>query len=283
MVSFEVHLLPASGVLTFVIVASVCSDEIARLICHDRTLVTIEFIYRKVCAYIDGISEHICKPRTPPRFTVLQDAMLLKISDDITVGTFGLGVEFVNQFDLFSFIGFDFIHGCFDTLDSRRHQLKSIRHSAAHIEALLTAGEICVCDSLLNRFAFQLCEHNADVEHGSAHRGGGIKFFGGGYELNFVLFKALHHRGEVQNRAADAVQLIDNYFADDSIFDIIHHFRKGRAVCVFAAVAPVGIYFVCFTSHLIFAELNLAFDRNTVGSVNGLSRVDCVHLVAPFT
>ena len=66
-------------------------------------------------------------------------------------------------------------------------------------------------------YGFKL-EHNADIQHSPAHRGGGIKLFRRGNELHIVLLEQLHHSGEVQDRTADTVQLVDHHPADQAPF-----------------------------------------------------------------
>ena len=207
--------------------------------------------------------------------------MGLKVADNVTIGAFRLGVELIDQPHLFRFLRVDLIHRGLNTLDGRRDQPESIRNSAAHIEALLTAGVVGIRHALLNSFPFQLREYNADVEHGASHGRGSVEFFCRGYELDPVLSEFLHHIREVEDRTADAVQFVNNDLTDHPAFDVVHHFSKGRTVCIFTAVTPVGINLILFTSHFVLAELDLAFDRNAIGSVNGLSCVDCVHFVAP--
>ena len=65
-------------------------------------------------------------------------------------------------------------------------------------------------------------QHNADVQHGPAHGGGGIKLFRGGDKLHIVLLEQLHHGCEVQNGTADTVQLVDYHPADQAPLDVGH-------------------------------------------------------------
>ena len=246
-------------------------------------MVTVERINGWVRTNIDGISKDVCKACASPRLSVFENAVGLKVADDVTVRAFRLRVELIDQLHLLCFLCVDLIHGGLNTLNGRWNQPKPIRNSAAHIKTFLTAGVVGICHTLLNGFPFQLCEYDADVEHSAPHRGGGVELFRRGYELDLVLPKLLHHIGKVKNGTADTVQLINNDLTDHSIFDVVHHFRKGRTICIFTAVTSVGIDLVLFTSHFVLAELNLAFDGNAIGSVNGLSCVDCVHFVAPFS
>ena len=209
--------------------------------------------------------------------------MALEVADDVAVGAFWLGIKLIDQTHLLCFFRVDLIHGRLDTINGCRDQPESIRNSAAHIEALLTARVVGVSHALLNSFSFQLCEYNADVEHGTSHGGRCIEFLCCGHKLDLVCSELLHHIGEVEDGTTDAVQLVNNDLTDYSTFDVIHHFRKGWAVCILPAVTPVGINLVLFTSHFVLAELNLAFDGNAIGSVNGLSCVYCIHFVAPFS
>ena len=276
-------MLASYGVLSLVVVASVRADKVTRIVCHDRALVTIELIDGQIRTNVDGVSQNVCKARASPRLSVFENAVGLKVADNVTVGAFRLGVELIDQPHLFRFLRVDLIHRGLNTLDGRRDQPESIRNSAAHIEALLTAGVVGIRHALLNSFPFQLREYNADIEHGAPHRGRCIEFLCCGHKLDLVCSKLLHHIGEVENGTTDAVQLVNNDLADHSVFDVVHHFRKGWAVRILPAVASVGINLVLFTSHFVLAELNLAFDGNAIGSVNGLSCVYCIHFVAPFS
>ena len=209
--------------------------------------------------------------------------MALEVADDVAVRAFRLGIKLIDQTHLLCFFRVDLIHGSLDTINGRRDQPETIRNSAAHIETLLAAGVVGISHALLNSFSFQLREYNADVEHGASHRGRCIEFLCCGHKLDLVCSELLHHIGEVKNGTADTVQLVNNDLADHSVFDVVHHFRKGGAVCILPAVASVGINLVLFTSHFVLAELDLAFDGNAIGSVNGLSCVYCIHFVAPFS
>ena len=64
---------------------------------------------------------------------------------------------------------------CMDAVNDDRLRPKSIRRSPAHFETALTPSIPCVLHSLLDSFSLQLREHNADVQHGPAHRRGRVK------------------------------------------------------------------------------------------------------------
>ena len=79
------------------------------------------------------------------------------------------------------------------------------------MEAFQAPGIVGVRDALLDGLPFQLGEHNADVQHGPPHWGGGVELFRGGNKLHVVLLEQLHHVRKIQNGAADPVQLVDDY------------------------------------------------------------------------
>ncbi len=155
------------------------------------------------------------------------------------------------------------------------------RHPSAHVQAFSAAGKIGVRHPLLDGLPLQLGEDDADIQHGPANGGGGVEFLGGGYKFHAVLCEGVHHGGEVQNGAADAVQLVDDDLADEAPPHVGHELLKGGALRVLSAVAPVGVGFGRPAPELVPAQLDLAFNGDAVGAVHRLSGIDGVHSVPP--
>ena len=119
----------------------------------------------------------------------------------------------------------------------------------------------------------QLGEHNADVEHGASHGGGGVELLRRGDELHLVFSKSLNHSGEVQDGAADTIQLIADHSTDLTPADCFQHFLKLRTVCIFPAVTFIRKGFILSPSCLILAVFNLALNRDAVLAIYGLPAI----------
>ena len=115
-------------------------------------------------------------------------------------------------------------------MNDSRYFLEAIRDTPTHIKALLTAGIVSVCNSLLSGFPLQLCKYNADIEHSATHWGTGIKFFRRRNKVNVVLLEQFHEIGKVQNGAGNAVELIDNNGVNQALPNVLKHFLKMRSV-----------------------------------------------------
>ncbi len=100
--------------------------------------------------------------------------------------------------------------------NGREPKKRPDRGRVAHVEAPLTPGIVGIRYPLLDCLSPQLCKYDADIQHGSAHGGGGIELFGRGNTLHVVLLKEFHHGCEVQDRTADTVQLVDHHTADQA-------------------------------------------------------------------
>ena len=161
--------------------------------------------------------------------------------------------------------------------------MEAVGGRAAHVKTVLAAGIVGIGHALLDGFAFKLGEHDADIQHRPAHRGGRVKLLRGRYELNIVFLKSFHHGCEVQNGTADTIQLIDHHALDQAPANIGHHFLKFWPIGILAGIAFVGVFAEIASSQFILAELNLAFNTDTVLAVNGLSAINGIftnnHLV----
>ena len=73
-----------------------------------------------------------------------------------------------------------------------------------------------------------------------------------------------HHGCEVQNGAADTIQLVDHHALDQAPANIGHHFLELGPVGVLAGIALVGVLAEIASSQFILAELNLAFNADSV-------------------
>lgn len=84
-------------------------------------------------------------------------------------------------------------------------------------------------------------------------------------ERRFHVFGLLFHHGcEVQNGAANTIQLVDHHALDQAPANIGHHFLELGPVGVLAGIALVGVLAEIASSQFILAELNLAFNADSV-------------------
>ena len=273
----QIHLLAAHAVLALVVVAAVDADKVGGVVGDDGPLGLVEFVDRQIRPDVNGIAEHVRQPGALPGFAPFRDAVFLEVSDNVAVGALRLGVELVHEPHHLRLLRDDLVHGGLDAADDGGDQPVAIGHPPAHVKALLAPGKVGVGHPLLDGLPLQLGEDDADVEHGPAHGGGGVELLRGGDELHPVLAQSLHHAGEVQDGAADAVQLVDDDLAELSRPHILHHLLEGGAVGVLAAVSPVDVGLVGFPPRLVLAELDLAIDGDAVSPVHRLPRVNCVH------
>ncbi len=140
----------------------------------------------------------------------------------------------------------------------------------------------CILHPLLDGFALQLCEHDANIQHGPSHRRGSIELLCERNKLHIVLLEQHHHVGEVQNGTADAVQFVNDHPGDQPTLDVLHQHLKLGPVRIFTAVTLVLIFLATPASQFVFAKLTLTFDGNTILFVNGLSCINRVNSVVHF-
>ena len=99
-------------------------------------------------------------------------------------------------------------------VDDGRDLAEAVGDRSAHTEAFSAPRVVGVGDALLYRLAFELCEHDTDVEHRIAHRRRGVELLRRRYELDTVSCEFLHHIREIEYRAAYAVELVDYHGVD---------------------------------------------------------------------
>jgi hypothetical protein len=91
----------------------------------------------------------------------------------------------------------------------------------------------------------ELRERQQHVEDEAAHRGAGVELLGDAHERHLPLLKRPHHLREVEERPAEAVDLVHDHAVDLVGFDVGHQPLQGGAVGVAAGepavVVPVGV------------------------------------------
>ena len=264
-------------------IAAVCPGKICCFIDYHRTLTFEELVHIEVSLCVNGVSQKL-GDKAPLHFlAVNQDTLVGKVAGDVPERGSGLGVHFKHQLCNICCFRVGLHHFCADALNGGRLQLEAVGGRAAHVKTVLAAGIVGIGHALLDGFTFKLGEYNADIQHGPPHRGGRVKLLRGRYELNIVFLKSFHHGCEVQNGTADTIQLVDHYALDQAPANIGHHFLELGPVGILAGIALVGVLAEIASSQFILAELNLAFNADTVLAVNGLSAINGIftnnHLV----
>ena len=94
------------------------------------------------------------------------------------------------------------------------------RRPAAHPHALLARGRELVADALADDLALELGEAEQDVERQPAHRGRGVELLGDADEGHVVALEHVDQLGEVRQRAAEAVDLVDHDDVDQPGLDV---------------------------------------------------------------
>ena len=281
---------PRLHIPALVEITAVCPREVRRLVNNYRPLAFEKFVHFQIGLGVNGVAEHLGDKATGQFLVVNQDALVREVPGDVPERGGGLGVHFKHQPGNVRRFRVGLHHFCADALNSGGFKLKAERGRAAHVKTALAPGIVSVRHPLLNGFPFQLGKHDADVQHGPAHwRGGiklfrgGIKLFRGGNKLHVVRLKGFHHGGEVQNGAADPVQLVDHHPLNQAPLDVGHQLLEFGAVGVLAGIALVGVLAEVTPSQLVLAKLDLTFNADTVLAVYRLPSVNCifpnVHLV----
>jgi len=280
---FQVLVFSFLHIPALIEIAAVCSGKICRFIDYHRPLTFEELVHIEVGLRVNGISQKL-GDKAPCHFLAVdQDALVGKVTGDVPERGCGLRVHFKHQLCNICRFRVRLHHFCADALNGGRLQLEAVGGRAAHVKTVLAAGIVGIGHALLDGFTFKLGEHNADIQHGPPHRGGRVKLLRGRYELNIVFLKSFHHGCEVQNGTADTIQLVDHYALDQAPANIGHQLLELGPVGVLAGIALVGVLAEIASSQLILAELNLAFNADTVLAVNGLSAINGIftnnHLV----
>lgn len=94
-------------------------------------------------------------------------------------------------------------------------------------------------DALARHVALQLGEDQDDLEHGFAHRGGCVELLILADESHAELLAPRIHCREVQEIAADAVNLPDEHMRELATLDALHHLLERRAVRILAGVPSI--------------------------------------------
>lgn len=198
----------------FVAVAAVFADEVSRSVNYNSAAADEEIVCIAVSHKVDGVYEDIADTGAYPVFAAFSYAQIIQADYDIAKGGIRLSVHFVDKAHSIGFFGDRLIHGGMYTADDRGDLPEAVGNISAHIQAFSAPRIIGISHTFLYSFPFQLSENDADIQHSIAHRGGGIEFFGSGNELHLISAEKLHHIGKIQNRAAYAVQFIDDNGAD---------------------------------------------------------------------
>ena len=125
-------------------------------------------------------------------------------------------------------------------LAARVHVVAQHR-TAARPLALATRGRDLVARPLGDDLPLELGEGQQHVEDQPAHRRGGVELLRDRNERDFMLLEGLHHAGEVEQRAAQAIDLIDDDAIDLAGFDVGHQTLESGPVHVAAGEAAVVV------------------------------------------
>ena len=266
-------------------ICTVCSDKILWLINDHGSLCLIKFIQAIIRTNIYRIYDHITDSTARERFSIpLFNLPFIQIAHNIAKRSLWFSVHTKHSLNDFCFLWDWLIHLCPYTINRSFFQPKTVGDFPAHIKAAPAAGTVCVNHALLDSLTLQLCEDHHDHQHSLSNRRSRIELFHCADKINTVLLKYINHTGEVQHRAADTIQTIDNDPADFSGLNVCHHLLKCRTVRVFSAISLISIDLDIFPYHFPFAKFGLALHGYAVDPVNRLSCINCVdqvHLLLP--
>ena len=144
------------------------------------------------------------------------------------------------------------------------------RHEAAHPHALLAGGRELVADALADHLALELGERQQDVERQPPHRRGGVERLRHADEGDAVAVEHLDQLGEIHQRAAEAVDLVDHHHVDAAGLDVGEQPLQRRAFQRRAGDAAV----VVAVGHQHPAFGLLAGDVGLAGLALGIERVE---------
>lgn len=252
----------------FVAVAAILPD-IIRLGIHQLSPPGSEKgIHLPICLHIHRIAQHLPDPGTFPVPAPLLHALCPEPGCHLPQRYRRIRIQPIDQGKLCCLLRLRYIYRGMDTSQHCRDPPEAKGHGSPHVQPPVTAGGIGIRHPFLNGLPLQLGEHDADIEHGSAHRGTGIEFLGGGNELHSLLLELLHHPGKIQHRPTDPIQLVNDHCADLSCRHCRHHFPEGRALRILAAVATIRKAPAGRPPCLIPAQLQLLTDGNAVRFVH---------------
>jgi hypothetical protein len=114
------------------------------------------------------------------------------------------------------YFGGFFVHHQLAVLDAI-----AVGRHPAHPHALAPRGRDLVADAFSRDLAFELGEREQDVQRQPAHGRGGVEGLRDGDEGHAVPIEHLDQLGEVGERAAEAVDLVDHHHVDQPILDVL--------------------------------------------------------------
>ena len=115
----------------------------------------------------------------------------------------------------------------------------SVWHAAAIPLLVGGPGNHRCRHALARHVALELGEDQDDLEHGFAHRGRRIELLVLADESHAELLALGVHRREVQEIAADAVNLPDQHMREFTMLDALHHLLERRAVRILAGIPGI--------------------------------------------
>ena len=144
-----------------------------------------------------------------------------------------LKVQFKNLSDLnpFCFVDDQFRSGLLDVVSKQRHPARPFSFS--------TCGGNFVPGTFRDDLSFELGEGQQHVQHQPSHRVGGVEQLCDRNKGHPVLFERFEDPGEVEQRPAEAVDLIDHHAVDSSRFDVLHQSPQSGAFHVAAGESSV--------------------------------------------
>ena len=107
--------------------------------------------------------------------------------------------------------------------------------------ALAAGGGDLVARPFADDLALELRERQEHVQHQPAHRRGGVELLRDGHEGDAVLVKGLHHLGEVEQRPAQPVHLVDDHAVDLARLDVGEQPLQGRTFHVAAGEPAIVV------------------------------------------
>ena len=122
-----------------------------------------------------------------------------------------------------------------------RVHVEAQQRPAAGPLALAPRGGDLVAGALGDDLALELGEGQQDVEDQPAHAGGRVEQLRHGHEGDLVLLEGLHEACEVEQGAAEAIDLVDDHAVDLAGLDVGHEALQGGPVHVAAGEAAVVV------------------------------------------
>jgi hypothetical protein len=114
-------------------------------------------------------------------------------------------------------------------------------HSPARPLSPASLGRDFVSGSLADHFPLELGEGHQHVQRQPSHRVGGREVLGYGHEGSSCRSEPLHQLGEVEERAAQAVDLVDDHDVDLPDLDVGEESLEGRPLDVCAGEIAVVV------------------------------------------